>query len=224
MSDDVVLKLEEREVVGKKLGAMRRDGWVPAVIHDHGKPSIHVMGRQAEVSKAFKAAGKNQPVDVTVGSKKFLTLIKQAPYVPLKTDLQHVVFQALKQNEKVEAEVPIIIEGDAPAEKLGYMVLHQLDSVQVQALPKDLPEKLVLPAEKLAEIGDKLTVADLRAPSGVVILTELEHTIVTVTETRASLSEQQAEEDAETADANAESAGEPSETVESTAAESEKSE
>lgn len=224
MSDDVVLKLEEREVVGKKLGAMRRDGWVPAVIHDHGKPSVHVMGKQTEVAKAFKVAGKNHPVDVTVGSKKFLTLIKQAPYVPLKSELQHVVFQAVKQNEKVEAEVPVIIEGTPPAEKAGLMVLTQLDQVLVEALPKNLPEKLVLDAEKLAEIGDRFTVADLVAPEGVTILTEAEHAIATVTETRASLAEQQAEEDAETADAATEAAGESSEAAESADSEAEKTE
>ena len=144
--------------------------------------------------------------------------------MPLKSELQHVVFQAVKQNEKVEAEVPVIIEGTPPAEKAGLMVLTQLDQVLVEALPKNLPEKLVLDAEKLAEIGDRFTVADLVAPEGVTILTEAEHAIATVTETRASLAEQQAEEDAETADAATEAAGESSEAAESADSEAEKTE
>lgn len=199
MADDIVVKLEEREALGKGLGQLRRDGWVPAVIHDHGKPSVHVMGKQTELSKAYKEAGKNHPVDVKIGDKTYLTLIKQAPRLPLKPDLQHIVFQAVKRDEKVEAEVPIVLEGNAPAERAGLMVLHQLDSVTVEALPKDLPDQLTLDAEKLAELGDKFTVADLVAPEGVTILTEPEHSVASVTETRASLAEQQAELDAEAA-------------------------
>jgi hypothetical protein len=91
--------------------------------------------------------------------------------------LQHVVFQAIRQNETVEAEVPIRVEGDIPAEKVGLMTLHQLDTVEIEALPRNLPDELVVSAEKLVELHDKITVADLVVPDGVTILTELDHPI-----------------------------------------------
>ena len=110
--------------------------------------------------------------------------------------LRHVVFQAIKQDEKVEAEVPIRIEGDAPAEKVGLIILHQLDAVEIEALPKNLPDELVVSAETLVELHDKITVADLDIPAGVTLLTDIEHPIATVAESRAMAAEEAEAEEA----------------------------
>jgi large subunit ribosomal protein L25 len=194
---DAPVKLESRTVLGKGLNQLRHDGVVPAVIHNHGQDSIHVMGPEMELTKIYQVAGKHHPLNLEVGSDKYLALIKDAHFNPVKKRLEHIVFQAIKQDEKVEAEVPIHIEGDIPAEKIGLMVLHQLDAVEIEALPKDLPDRLVVSAEKLAEIHDKITVADLQVPPGVTILTDPEHPIVTVVETRAMVSEEAEAEEAE---------------------------
>jgi large subunit ribosomal protein L25 len=193
---DATLKLEQRTVVGKGINHLRRDGVVPAVIHNHGQESIHVMAPEMELKKVYLAAGKHHPLNLQVGTDKYLALIKDAHFDPVKRRLQHVVFQAIRQDEAVEAEVPIRIEGDIPAEKVGLMVLHQLDSVEVEALPKDLPDELVVSADKLAELHDKITVADLHIPSGVTVITDAEHPIATVVETRAMVAEEAAEEEA----------------------------
>lgn len=187
---DKPLKLQQRTVVGKGLNKLRHDGVVPAVIHNHGQDSIHVMGSETELVKIYQTAGKHHPLNLEVGNDKYLALIKDAHYDPVRRRLQHLVFQAIKQNETVEAEVPIRIEGDIPAEKVGLMVLHQLDSVEIEALPKNLPDELVVSAEKLVELHDKITVGDLTVPAGVTILTDAEHPIATVVETRAQVAEE----------------------------------
>jgi large subunit ribosomal protein L25 len=187
---DKPLKLQQRTVAGKGLNRLRQDGVVPAVIHNHGSESILVMAPEMELVKVYQAAGKHHPLNLEVGDDKYLALIKDAHFNPVKRRLQHIVFQAIKQDEKVEAEVPIRIEGDIPAEKVGLMVLHQLDSVEIEALPKDLPDELVVQAEALAELHDKLTVADLQVPSGVTVLTDAEHPIATVVETRAMMADE----------------------------------
>jgi large subunit ribosomal protein L25 len=94
--------------------------------------------------------------------------------------------------------VPIRLEGEIPAEKVGLMVLHQLDEVEIEALPTNLPDELVVDATKLVELHDKITVADLVVPTGVTIITELDHPISTVVETKAMMSEE--EEAAEAAE------------------------
>ncbi len=193
---DQPLRLIEREKIGKGLNALRNDGQIPAVIHNHGQASIHVMASEKELIKVYKDAGKHHPLNLEVGSQKFLALIKDVHYNPVKHRMQHVVFQAIAANEKVEAEIPVHLEGEIPAEKAGLVVLHQLDTVTVEALPRDLPDEIKVDASRLVEIHDKITVADLVAPAGVVILTEAEHPIATVVETKAQISEE-AEEVAE---------------------------
>lgn len=221
MSDvDAPVKLKPREVIGKGLNSLRAAGEVPAVIHNHGQDSIHVMAPETELIKFYRLAGKHHPLNLEVGNHKYLALIKDAHFNPVNRRLQHVVFQAIRQDEKVEAEVPIRIEGDIPAEKVGLMVINQLDTVEIEALPKDLPDELVVSAEKLVELHDKITVEDLSVPAGITILTEPDHPIATVVETRAQVAEEAEAEAAEGEEGvegeEAAEGGEPSETGEST--------
>lgn len=174
MSNDTIqVELQERTVVRKGLQGLRAEGLTPAVIHDHGKESIHVMGDFIVLNKIYNAAGKHHPVELTVGKKQYLAMIKDVDFEPAKHRLRHIVFQAIRQNEETEAEVAIAyLETEIPAEKLSLLVLKQIDRVQIKALPKDLPDELVIDPGKLTEVGDNLTVADLQVPAGVTILTD----------------------------------------------------
>ena len=182
MSDEsITLNLQERETLRKGLNKLRAGGTVPAVIHDHGKPSLHVMGDYLKMSKAYSRAGKHHPVELKIGGKQRLALIKNVDLDPRKHQLRHVVFQAIKQNEKVSAEIPVLLEGEEiPAEKKGLLVLTQLDVIQVEAFPKDLPDQFVVDATKLEEVGDRLHVSDIKIPEGVTILTEAEASLAVV--------------------------------------------
>lgn len=181
-NQDITLELQERTIVRKRLRGLRRKGLVPAVVHDHGKTSIHVMGEYVKVAKTYQQAGKHHPVNLTVDGKKHLALIKDVNFGPVKHDVRHVVFQAIRQNEETDAEIPVVFKEDAeiPAEKKSLMVLKQLDTVQVKALPRDLPDELVVDPSSLAEVGDSLSVADLVVPKGVTITTDPEQQIAIV--------------------------------------------
>ncbi len=206
----VNLALQEREVLGKQVRGLRREGLVPAVIHDHGKVSQHVMAPTVEITKAYLHAGKHHPINLTVGSKKYMALIKDADFDPRKHLLRHVVFNAIKADEKQQTEVPVhFAEGEIPAEKAGLMVIRTLDAVEIEALPKDLVDELVVDASVLVEIGDKITVADIKIPNGVTILTEPEHSIAVVEETKAQMSEEAEAEAAASEDQSAEPSDSP---------------
>lgn len=191
---DKPITLEPRTVIGKKLNTIRSQGYVPAVIHNHGQESLHVMAPATELAAIYKEAGKHHPLQLKVGSQDFLALIKDAHYNPVKRSTEHYVFQAIRRDEKVEAEVPIHMEGEIPAEKTGLMVLRQLDHVEIEALPRNLPDELVVDATKLVELHDKITVEDLQIPEGVTVLTEPDHPIAMVVETRAQISEEETAE------------------------------
>lgn len=194
---DITLALEKRTVVGKQVRALRREGKVPAVIHNHGKDSIVVDAPFIEITKTYEKAGKHHPVDLKVGDDKYLAIIKDVDLDPRKNTLRHVVFNAVRQNEKVQTEVPIHFEGDSAAEKAGLMLLPQLEAVEVEATPRNLPDEIVVSVDALAEIGDKIHVSDLTAPDGVTILTDSEHPVISVIETPAQISEESETETAE---------------------------
>lgn len=202
-SQDISLELQNRDVVRKRLAGLRNDGLVPAVVHNHGKESILVVGDAVAVTKAFSQAGKHHPVQLKVDGKSHLALIKDVDREPTKNRIRHVVFQAIKQNEAVEAEIPVVFKEDVeiPAEKLSLMVLKQLDTVQVKALPRDLPDQLVVDPSNLTEVGDNLTVADLVIPNGVTLLTEPEHQIAIVEMPKDQIAEANAAQEALAEDA-----------------------
>ncbi len=203
--NEIVIEVQERKSLKKGLTALRNEGVVPVVLHNHGKESSHLQADYVKLFKTYQAAGKHHPVFLSFGGKKHMALIKDADFEPTKNRLRHVVFQAIRQGEKTTAEIPIVFPEDVeiPAERAGLLVLRSLDYVEVEALPKDLPDQLVIDPSVLNEVGDTLTVADIKAPAGVVILTDSEHGVVSVEMPKDQLAEADAAaadlaEDAET--------------------------
>lgn len=185
--ENVTLELESRTVTGKAVKHLRKDGIVPAVIHDHGKESVVVQAEYQALAKAYQSAGRHAPVQLTAGGKKYTALIKKVTFDPIYNSMTHVIFNAVKANEKVEATIPVrprFDEGNeaTPAERTGLIVLANLESVEVKALPKNLPDALEYDAEKLVAVGDQVKVADLIVPEGVEVETPDDKTLATVFE------------------------------------------
>lgn len=203
MSGDSTLSATKREVIGKKVKQLRADGHTPAVIHNHGGDSLHIAVGAADLKRVYASSGKHHPVEVTVDGKKFTTLIKDVTHKPATSIVYHTVFQAIKADEKATAEIPLHLSEDIPAEKLSLQVIKKLESVEVEALPKDLIDVIEVDAGKLENVGDKITVADLKVPSAVTIKTEPEQVIATVEMPKDQIAEANAavEESAETEEA-----------------------
>ena len=210
--EEVMLEVKKREVTGKAVKQLRKEGQVPAVIHDHGKESVHVQGNYLEVLKAYQKAGKHHPISLKAGEHNYTVLVRDVDVDPKKHQLRHIVFNAVKANEKVDAEIPVRIRFDegndsTPAERAGLIVLHQLEAVEVSALPRDLPDFLEFDGEKLAAVGDSATVADLIVPATVTIKTDAGHPLAAVFEPSAL----QAANDAAGGDAEEEAVAEEAE-------------
>jgi large subunit ribosomal protein L25 len=214
--ESIVLELTPREVTGKKVKSLRRQGIVPAVIHDHGKDSVVVQVDSRVAHKVYMSAGKHHPVQITAHGKKYTAIIRSVTRDPRYNSISHIVFNAINANEKVEAEIPIHAKYDegndvSPAERQGLIVLSNLETLQVKALSKDLPDFVEYDSEKLVEVGDTITVADLIIPSGVEVETAEDHAVATVWEPSALQAKNDAlagdaePEDAETVDSDHES-------------------
>lgn len=181
------LKLDQRSTLGKGVKHLRKSGIVPAVIHDHGKPSLNVQADKITLLKVWRDAGKHHPIELKTDKKSFTALIKDASFDPKKHQLTHIVFNAVDSNQTVEADIPLKAkfaeDNDSyPAERQSLIVLTQLENVLVKAVPTKLPDFIEYDGEKLAEVGDHISVSDLIVPEGVEILTEPEHSVATVYE------------------------------------------
>ncbi len=166
---NISLKLEKRTVSGKQVGKLREDGQVPSVVYGAKTEPISTQSAIVETTKVAHEAGKHSPIDVTIDGKKQLVIIKSIDMDPVKHVLRHVAFHAIKQNEKIVTEVPVVLVGlgESAAERAGLVVLQAIEHLEIRALPANLPESIEISIVDLATDEDKLTIADIKLPEGV---------------------------------------------------------
>lgn len=171
MGDKITLKIEAREVHGKKVAKLRKEGLVPGTVYGAGMEAISVQAVEGEVAKVVKSAGLHTPVQL-VGKKQRIAMIKDVDRDPVRHTIRHISFHAVRADEPVQAEVPIrlIGEGESVAERNGLVILQALEKIEVKALPLELPEALEISILELAEAGERVTVGDIKVPEGVEIV------------------------------------------------------
>jgi large subunit ribosomal protein L25 len=169
MGNKLELKLDTREVHGKKVAKLRKEGMVPGIVYGAETEPISVQVAANVFEKIYRQAGTYTPVHLTIGSKKKIAMIKDVDMEPVKGLVRHISFHAVKASDPVVAEVPVrlIDEGESEAEKAGLVVLQVLEKVEVRALPMDLPDALEVSVLGLKEAGDKVTLEDAKLPEGV---------------------------------------------------------
>ena len=171
MGDKITLTIQERELHGKKLAGLRKQGLVPGVVYGADMEAMSVQAVEGELVKVVKAAGRHTPVQLA-GKKRRIAMIKDVDRDPVKHTIRHISFHAVRADEPVTAEVPIRLvgEGESVVEKNGLVILQALEQIEVKALPMELPEALEVSIVELAEAGDRVTVGDITVPAGVEIV------------------------------------------------------
>ena len=169
MGEKITLKLDQRELHGKKVAKLRKEGIVPGVVYGASTDPISVQVAENVFGKVYRQAGSHAPIHLTIDSKKKIAMIKEVDNDPVKGTVRHVSFHAVKATDPVVAEVPIHLvgEGESEAEKNGLIILQNLDRIEVKALPMDLPDSIEISTVGFKEAGEKLTLAEAKLPDGV---------------------------------------------------------
>ncbi|KKT40542.1 hypothetical protein A3K29_01120 [Candidatus Collierbacteria bacterium RIFOXYB2_FULL_46_14] len=176
-----VLKAEKRILTGSKVKKLRRQGVIPANVFGHTIKSQAIQVSEVEFSRVYKDAGETSLIWLKVEGedKERPTLIKALTNNPTTGKRYHVDFHQVNLKEKVSANVPVEITGEAQMVKDGLAVLDiNLHEIEVEALPTDIPESVIFDISTLKEIGDNLKLSDVKIPAEVSVLTDLETIIV----------------------------------------------
>lgn len=173
----ITLKSEKRVVFGRKVKQLRSKGLIPANIFGKKIKSEAITVDLKEFEKVFKEAGETQLIELSGKS----VLISNITVDPVMDTYLHIDFRQVDLSEKIEAKVPVEAEGESPAEKLSIgTVVQQIDEIEVEALPADLPEKIVVDISILAEVDQAIYVKDLKVDSKVKVLTDKESIVLKV--------------------------------------------
>lgn len=180
--DTIKLTAKKREVIGRKVKVLRHEGILPANVYGKGVKSLAVELPLKDFSAVFEKAGETGLIDLIVDKDTHPVLITNVQIHPV-TDLPlHADFRQVDLKEKITAPVPVELVGESPAEKSGIGILvQQLNEVEVEALPTDLPEKIVVDISKLENVDDAVLVSALDVDrSKVVITAEPEQIVVKI--------------------------------------------
>ena len=176
------LKVTPREVLGKKVRALRREGLTPANIYGPKVESTAVQVLTEELRHVIKTAGRNDIVYLRLdGDEPRPTFVRDIQQNPVTDAILHVDFFQISLRDKVRADVPIHLVGLSPAvDTFGGILMHGLDHVAVEALPTEVPSFLELDVSPLVELNQALHVSDLELPEDVTLLTDAEQVVAKV--------------------------------------------
>jgi len=203
---NVALKAAKRSLMGKALKDLRAKGLVPGVMYGQGKEALALEADVKELTRVYHEAGTSKLVNVEMGEDKPQSVL----FYDVQTDavsqkILHFDLYTVKMDEKIHTEVPLHFIGDAPAVIThNAELVKNVESVEIEALPKDLPENIEVDISVLENFGDSITIADLKIPEGVEIDVDPEVMVIKAEEQRET-SEEDFEEIAEDAEAQVES-------------------
>jgi len=157
------LKAELRKIRGRKIKNLRHEGILPANVSGKKIKSEAVQVNLKEFKKVFEKSGETGLVELKLGTKVLPVLIHNIQKNPVSDEYIHADFLQVDLKEKVEAEVPVELTGESPAEKQGIgTVVQYLNEIKVEALPTDLPEKFVIDVANLSDVDQAVFIKDLK--------------------------------------------------------------
>jgi large subunit ribosomal protein L25 len=185
MTKAATLKVEIREVTGKKVKQLRQKDMIPAVMYGNKIESQNLLVNYLDFKRVYDKAGESSLIELETKGKKVNVLVHDIQLDPLSGKFSHVDFFQVNMKEEVETEIPLEFVGESPAVKeLGGVLVKSLDEITVKCLPADLPEKYEIDVSKLATFDDVIAVKDLKVSDKVEILTDSETIIALVQEPR----------------------------------------
>lgn len=192
---EVRISAEPRTDFGKG-GARRtrRAGKVPAVVYGHGEKPLHISLPSLELAAAIRKGGANQliAIEVTDGTRE-LVIPKDIQRDPLRDDIVHADLLIVRRGETITTDIPVNFVGEA---EKGGLVVHDLNTLTVEAEATHIPESIEVSIEGLA-IGSQRYVREVEVPEGIVILSDGDLVLASVSEPRGEVSdEDEAEGDA----------------------------
>lgn len=176
------INAEKRTITGKKVSVLRREGKLPGVIYGHKVDQVAILMDLKEATKVLNKVTSSTIISINLEGKQLSALVRERQKNYMKNLFIHVDFQAVSLTEKIRTHVNVEFSGIAPAVKdFSGVVVEGLSSVEVEALPTDLPERFVIDISVLKNIGDAIYVKDIQIPQGVEIHTPTEEMVVLIT-------------------------------------------
>jgi large subunit ribosomal protein L25 len=178
----IIVNATRRDVIGKQVKALRRAGKLPAILYGSGVEPTPILLDMREATRTLAHLPSSALVSLDLEGERHLALVREKQRDFIVGSLKHIDFQAVSAKETLRVDVALQLTGESSAIKdFNGVLVTGLEEVEVECLPQDLPESIVVDISRLKKIGDGIYVRDIILPPNVTILESPEEMVVLVT-------------------------------------------
>lgn len=192
----IKIQVEKRTGLGKnKVDKIRDKDMVPGVLYGKGEDTKHVQVDRRMFEKVYRSAGMSTLIDLELDGEVAPVLIKEVQMHPFKNEYLHVDFQQLNMDETVKLTLPITLVGRENIQHQPSVLVQQLDEIEIECLPKDIPEDIVVDVSNI-DFTTPIFVSDLEIfkNEDIVIFREADDVIASLIEPTEEVIEEEEEE------------------------------
>jgi large subunit ribosomal protein L25 len=182
--EQIELDASRRDVLGKKVRFLRRQGITPVHVFGHGIESLALQCDTANLQRVLAQTGQTRIINLNVDGEKTprTVMVREAQQSVLKGDLLHVDFYQVKMTEVIDVDVPIVLTGEAPAlRNKENMLSQELNELSIQCLPANVPNSIEVDVSSLTEPDQAIRVRDIAPGEGITILNDPEVMLARIT-------------------------------------------
>ena len=182
-TNSVQIELDPRELTGKKVARLRRVGIVPVHLYGPGMEPRSLQCQTSTLIRTLAAAGGATPIHITIQGESgtHLAFAREIQWDPMRDNLLHVDLLAADISRPVTAQVPVILIGESAGARLvNGTVMHQLRTVDVQALPLEMPSQIEADLDTMESADSVIRAGDLPIPASATLLTDAEDMVVRI--------------------------------------------
>ena len=158
----IELNAQLRTVLGSKVKNIRLDGFIPAVLYGKKQAPVSLQVPNKDFNKALKAAGESTLVYLNVNDEVHPTIIHDIARHPSSDAIIHADFYKVNLSEKIKTKVPVVFVGESAAVKEGGILIRNVNELEVEALPADLPHEISIDISSLGAFGDQVLLKDIK--------------------------------------------------------------
>ncbi|MXX81711.1 MAG: 50S ribosomal protein L25 [Chloroflexi bacterium] len=199
MSDaaEVILQVETRSVLGKRVKQLRREGLVPGNVYGRGRESTSIQTSDTEVRRVFSAVDRNAvvPISIDGASDTIPVVLREVQRHPVSRRILHLDFYEVDLERRIHSEARLVLVGSSEAEAQGGTVVQSLEHLMLEALPTEMPSIIEVNVSGLDDFGQSVLVRDLTLPDGVESLTDEAVAVATVLAPRVAEEDEVEEEE-----------------------------
>lgn len=208
---DLTLKAAKRDILGKKTRFLRRRSITPTHLFGHGIESLALQCDTAELQRLITQGGTTRLIDLKIEAEKRprSVFIREIQRDVLNGQLLHVDFYQIKKTEKITADIPIVLLGEAPATRSKDNIIYQeLTQLGVECLPENLPPQIEIDLSSLEEANQAIYVRDIILDPDIAVTTDTDQLVVKVSQVAMEKEEVVEVAEAEAVEAEAEAPAE----------------